>query len=383
MKAKLATTFLVAACLAAIGVPALTQEGGAVSITDIRQEANERSTRIIIECSGALAYTYYSPDPLTLVVDVPEVVAGGVPSRINVGTREVESLRVTQMARAAGRSRARVEVRLASLVPYQVFSKGKTLNLVFERNASAAKSEPAKVPAAEPKLEPEKLEAPPAAAPAAPAPVADAAAKPTVFEPRAAAPSRADKPYVIGAKSGASAARATRILGVTPSDEEGQLAVTIRADGALKYQDFFLGNPDRLVVDFKDVTSRAPYKAEVQRDPVRMVRLGQFSSNTPKVARLVLDLTARKPYRILEGGDGVKIVFGEGRTPVQAPLAALKTEEAEPTLEAASASLPAPSRGVAPAPIPAMAEQPAPAPLAATPVPGEPRKWTGHPVSLD
>src|SRR4030095_2577585 len=58
-----------------------------------RQEATERSTRIIIECSGALAYTYYSPDPLTLVVDVPEVVAGSVPSRINVGTREVGALR--------------------------------------------------------------------------------------------------------------------------------------------------------------------------------------------------------------------------------------------------------------------------------------------------
>src|SRR5262245_17534060 len=166
MKAKLATTFLAAACTAAVGVPALTQEGGAVSITDIRQEATERSTRIIIECSGALAYTYYSPDPLTLVVDVPEVVAGSVPSRINIGTREVESLRGTQMARADGRSLSRIEVRLASLVPYQVFSKGRSLNLVFERGAAAAKAEPpvpAKAPAPEPKLEakaePEKAEA--------------------------------------------------------------------------------------------------------------------------------------------------------------------------------------------------------------------------------
>ena len=40
------------------------------------------------------------------------------------------------MVRADGRSLARVEVRLASLVPYQIFSKDTTLNLVFERGAS-------------------------------------------------------------------------------------------------------------------------------------------------------------------------------------------------------------------------------------------------------
>jgi type IV pilus assembly protein PilQ len=380
MKAKLATILLAAACLAAVGVPALTQEGGAVSITDIRQEATERSTRIIIECSGALAYTYYSPDPLTLVVDVPEVVAGSVPSRINIGTREVESLRVTQMARADGRSLARIEVRLASLVPYQVFSKGRSLNLVFERGAAVAKAEPpvkAPEPKVEAKAEPQKPEtAEPV--PAAPAP-AEQAARPTVFEPRAGEPARSDKPYVLAPKT--SGVRATKILGVTPSDEDGQLAVTIRADGALKYQDFFLGNPDRLVVDFKDVTSRAPYKADVQKDPVRMVRLGQFSAASPKVARLVLDLTSRKPYRILEAGDGVKIVFGEGRTPVQAPLAALKAEP-EPATEITAPAVP---RGIAPAPapIPAIAEPQAPAPVVTASGATEPKKWTGHPISLD
>lgn len=367
MKAKLATTLLAAAFLAALGAPALTQEGGAVSITDIRQEATERSTRIVIECSGALAYTYYSPDPLTLVIDVPEVVAGAVPSRISIGTHEVESMRVTQMARADGRSLTRIEVRLASLVPYQVYSKDRSLHLVFERAGST-------------KAEPDKAE------PAPPATAGDASepAQPIVFEPKSAAPSRHDKPYVLGAK--ATAPRATRILGVTPAEEEGQLAVTIRADGTLKYQDFFLGNPDRLVIDFKDVVSRAPYKAEVQRDPVRMVRLGQFSASAPKVARLVLDLTARKPYRIVEGADGVKIVFGEGRTPAQAPLAALKAEPEPPAAEpaAASAAAPAPPRAIAPMPAPALLEPQAAAPAPQTPAAlSEPKKWTGHPISLD
>jgi type IV pilus assembly protein PilQ len=208
-----------------------------------------------------------------------------------------------------------------------------------------------------------------------------------VFEPRATANSRpADKPYVLGTKTAAAAPRATRILGVTPAEEDGQLAVTIRADGALKYQDFFLGNPDRLVVDFKDVVSRAPYKAEVQRDPVRMVRLAQFSASAPKVARLVLDLSARQPYRIVEGGDGVKIVFGEGRTPRQAPLAALKAEAAT-ELAAGPAAQPVPPRSITPIPMPAVIEPQGPAtplaPTSTTAAGTEIKRWTGHPISLD
>ena len=107
------------------------------AITEIRQERDAHSTRLVVECTGPVAYTYYSPDPLTLVVDIPEVDASKVPSRISVGTREVESVRVTSMVRADGRSLARIEVRLASLVPYQIYSKDKTLNLVFERGAEA------------------------------------------------------------------------------------------------------------------------------------------------------------------------------------------------------------------------------------------------------
>ena len=41
------------------------------TITDIRQESTDRSTRLVVECTGPLAYTYYSPDPLTLVIDIP------------------------------------------------------------------------------------------------------------------------------------------------------------------------------------------------------------------------------------------------------------------------------------------------------------------------
>ncbi len=327
MRAKLAGVGLFAAVLAlATWVPA--QEATPTTITDIRQESTDRSTRLIVECTGPLAYTYYSPDPLTLVVDIPEVDASQVPARVNVGTREVESLRVTSLARADGRNLARVEVRLASLVPYQIFTRDKSLNLVFERPASlpaTAEAAPAPAPAATAALPPAMPAAPPA--------------------PIAAEPARG--------------ARATRIVAVTRDADGGLLAFTVKADGRLKYRDFVIPNPDRLVVDFADVTARASVRSiDVGESPVKKVRLGQFSAESPKVARLVLDLTQTAPYRIIDGTDGVRIVFGESAEPAAAapvPLAALRTAEPEPVEPAAATAAPRPV-AVEPLALPALPE---------------------------
>ena len=406
MRAKLAWALLLAVLLAAgTGAPAWAQDRGPAAITEIRQESTNRSTRLTVDCTGPLAYTYYSPDPLTLVVDIPERDASRVPTRVNVGTKEVESVRVTSMARADGRSLARLEVRLASLVPYQIFSKDKSLNLVFERAAEAA-ARPAETPAAKPDDPAAKtataVAAAPEPVPAAPAPApAPAAADKVKWQPvapadvkAAEAPAPAPAPAPRARPAGP---RAQRILGVTQGSEMGQLSFTIKADGTLRYQDFFLGNPDRLVVDFVDVVSRAPLRnMEVNEAPVRKVRLAQFSAASPKVARLVLDLSARKPYRIVEGSDGVKIVFGEGETPHPAALAALRTDS-----DAAAEAAPGPAAEAAPAPqvpappAPALLPAPLPDPQEPAPAPIAPeglqarnlttgeKVYTGHPISLD
>src|SRR5512136_541152 len=145
MRAKVAGALLTAIVALAGVASATANDGPSMAIADIRQEATDRSTRLTVECTAPLAYTYYSPDPLTLVIDIPEADSSKVPARINVGTKEVEALRVTSMARADGRTLARIEVRLASLVPYQIFARGKQLNLIFDR--------PAEVAAAAPKLD--------------------------------------------------------------------------------------------------------------------------------------------------------------------------------------------------------------------------------------
>jgi type IV pilus secretin PilQ/predicted competence protein len=370
MRAKLAGVGPFVAVLA-LAAWAPAQEATPTTITDIRQESTDRSTRLVVECTGPLAYTYYSPDPLTLVIDIPEVDASQIPARINVGTREVESLRVTSLARADGRNLARVEVRLASLVPYQVFSKDKALNLVFERPASlVAAAEPAPAPAA--------------AAPAPP--VAAAAALPAPEPAAASAPAKGP--------------RASRIVAVSRDEIDGLLAFTVKADGRLSYRDFMLPNPDRLVVDFADVTARASVRTiEVGQNPVRKVRLGQFSAESPKVARLVLDLSGRAPYRIIDGTDGVRIVFGDGApqaaaaASTHAPLAAMRAAEPEP---AEPMPTPVPVATARPAAVEPLALPPLPEPQApAAPAgPGTPDETNvgtacgvtgnlGTPISLD
>ena len=163
------------------------------------------------------------------------------------------------------------------------------------------------------------------------------------------------------------------IVAVSRDEVDGLLAFTVKADGRLKYRDFVIPNPDRLVVDFADVSARANVRSiEVGESPVRKVRLGQFSAESPKVARLVLDLTAPAPYRIIDGADGVRIVFGEGSAaavapPAPAPLAALRAPEAE---DLAPEPAPAPlARPVAlePLALPPLPEPQEPAPAAAAP----------------
>jgi type IV pilus secretin PilQ/predicted competence protein len=407
MRAKLAWVaaampLAAAVCLA----PAARAQEPTIALTEIRQERADRSTRLVVDSTGPLAYTHYSPDPLTLVVDVPEVDAARLPARMEVGTREVESVKVTAMARADGRSLARIEVRLASLVPYQIYTKDKALHLVFERAPEAA---PAKPPAVAADAAPAPQAADAAPAPAPPPVAADPQPPPaTAAADRAASGARweplrtekaADAPAPAPERAKPSGRPATRILSVTHDQEQGQLAVTIRGDGRLRYQDFFLGNPDRLVVDFTDVTSRAALRSvDINREPVKKIRLAQFSVASPKIARLVLDLSGRAAYRMVEASDGVKIVFGEGQPAAPAPLAALRTDAAAqaPPEPATVIVASAPPAALKPAsfttsdlPMPAM---PGPAPAAMpdpqegiqprAPVAGE-KVYTGHPISLD
>jgi len=214
MRARLAWALSLVAALLLGSVHA--QESATTIISDIRQESAGDSTRLVVVSNGPLTYAHYAVDPLTVIVDLPDVDVSKLPAQIDVGSPEVESVRITPMARSEGKNLARLEVRLAHRVPYSVTSKDKTLNLVFERVGAAAEaSKPG---------------------PAEAQPVAAAASAPVEAEAPASAP-------VSG-----SGAKATRILSVTHKGDASRFVVTVKADGRLRYQDFFQGNPDRLVI---------------------------------------------------------------------------------------------------------------------------------------
>lgn len=262
---------------------------GRTVLADLRQETGEASTRLVIAGSAKPSFTYHSPDPLTLVVDIADADSTRLPARLEVATREIESLRVYSLVRGDGRPTARVEVRLAALSPFTVEEAGNDVLITVSRPAN---SRAAALPA------PQKAAEPQAAAPVTPvlkAPVA---------------PARSE-----------SAPRATRISGVTKLPE-GQLGYHVAGNGTLKPETFFLKNPNRLVVDFPDVITTKGQSLPAAVSPVKGIRLAQFSAAPPRVARLVLDVEGATPYRLVPDANGVAIVFGEGAPAAPAPLGA-------------------------------------------------------------
>ncbi len=344
-------------------------------LADLRQETGEASTRLVIAGSSKPSFTYHSPDPLTLVVDIADADSSRLPARLEVATREIESLRVSSLARGDGRTTARVEVRLAALAPFTVEEAGNDVVITVSRS-STGKSAVA------------ETVAPPAAVPA-----------------RNAAPPKAAVAPKSTAKANDAAPKATRISGVSklPGDQVGY---HVEGNGTLRPETFFLKNPNRLVVDFPDVVAMKGSGLPAAASPVKGLRLAQFSAAPPRVARLVLDVEGSTPYHVVPDATGVSIVFGEGAPAAPALLGApARPVEAEPTttvvqrepvpLEAPAAaqtsSAPAmtttttTTTTTAPPMKPMVNAEPiAPAKTAGTTSSGdEAPKFTGHPISLD
>jgi type IV pilus assembly protein PilQ len=351
-------------------------------LADLRQETGDTSTRLVIAGSARPSFTHHSPDPLTLVVDIADADSSRLPARLEVATREVESLKVSSLARGDGRTTARVEVRLAALGPYTVHEAGNDVVITVLRS-SAGRTEA-------PRTEPMPLPAPPPS-------------KATAASKSGAAPTTPVSNSVDAAP------KATRISGVTPLSG-GRVGYHVDGNGTLKPEAFFLKNPNRLVVDFPDVVTTRGQALPGAISPVKVLRLAQFSAAPPRVARLVLEVDGTTPYHVVPDSTGASIVFGAGAPPVAALLGApAKPVDAEPSTpvvhrEPVSMESMTPSQGPTLAPLPAPAESApvvpsAPAmkpairtePIAQAPVkitPREPQanpseKFTGHPISLD
>ena len=295
-------------------------------------------------------------------------------------------MRVTTMARADGRSLARLEVRLASLVPYQIYSKDKELNLVFERPARRRGR------GAKPRPHPPTS----AVADAPSAPQARPPAQPPSPRPRPAAPRRGGRGRSPGPRlrpRSRPARRARPILAVSAETEEGHLAGHRQGRRAPAVPGLLPRQPGPPGGGLQGRREPRPTR-QVRGQPATGAQgraLAQFSATSPKVARLVLDLSARGPLPDRRRRRRREDRLRRGRGAGPAPLAALRAPGARsrPSWRPGAQILPPPRSRSASCPMPPLPE-PQLAPRAQVPdaqptAAGRPAKKStrAHPISLD
>ena len=287
-----------------------------VSFNAVRYHVEPGRTRVWFETSGTVLYTQYSPDPLTLVVDLPGVDISGIAERTVIGSREVESILVKRLDGVNGKSLSRVEIKLGSLVPYQISASQHALTVLFEGADSDTSSPPS--PGLESLMpgesgepvensETETIESTDLMEPAQTNGSIDEAVRAGEGE---AAPIETQNLEPAPSIDFSSFPAASFVQSVTHAMDDGLLTVTVDADGRLNYTSFKLDNPSRLVFDFNDVTNRVRRtNVDVGELGVSRIRIAQFRSASPRITRLVFDLDGDVPHRAVERGDSIEIVF--------------------------------------------------------------------------
>ena len=350
----------------------------------------DRSTRLVVECTGPLAYTYYSPDPLTLVVDIPEVDASRCPPQhqrrhaarwSRSGSRPWPGRRPEPgpPRGAAGQPRA-----LPDLLQGQDAEPGLRARRRGGRGSAGAGAR-----AGSPRRDraPPVAEAPRRLPSAAPATAGARARRRPAVEAR--------RPAAAGSEPRPRAARHAHPLGRARPRRSGQLAVTVRADGTPRAtRTSSWATPTAWWSTSR--TSRAARRCaslEVNQAPGAEGAAGPVQRGRPKVARLVLDLSARAPYRIVDARRRREDRLRRGPAAAPAPLAALRTEpEPEPTGRRGRGAGPAGACCPRLAPGAAAASRRARAAGRQCPIrrghqPRADRRgekvYTGHPISLD
>jgi type IV pilus secretin PilQ/predicted competence protein len=143
------------------------------------------------------------------------------------------------------------------------------------------------------------------------------------------------------------------ITDVTSMQEPGKLIISVAASGPVSYRESLIPNPPRLVVDMENTELASPYfDLKVEAAGVRKVRVRQFQSSEPKIARMVVDLEEDhgKP-QVTVDGQSVRVSFPD---PDSRPAGAPQ-EKAPTPAPPESKSTAAPASGTSAAAAPAKA----------------------------
>ena len=117
---------------------------------------------------------------------------------------------------------------------------------------------------------------------------------------------------VVGAAPAARAAAppAGELTAVSIVAAPGRVDFVLQVTGNVQVNDFFLSDPDRLVLDLvgaKLGTDQIKLYDGVNRGGITNVRYAQYK---PGTVRIVLDLESAKPYKVEQNGGEIRVSFG-------------------------------------------------------------------------
>lgn len=424
---------IAAAALRCSGNPPVSEPGqavlnapSAVVINSIDHQETPAGTEVVLRGNYPFSYTSYQPDPRTLVLELLDVHVEGLAQEVQLGTPQVEGVRVTSVESVDGGKIAKFEFKNVLASQHSIRLEGHDLIVDFPSLGESGNTpeEPVVAEAAQTggapagtetaaealttagPLQSESLEgAPLETVQQAPAPGAAAETGPASGElqplPETGAPAGAPIQATPGAReqgqppaqsvrmtrgAAPSGPQANALLSVEARGEDSERTVVLTADGGLAHEHFELKNPPRLVIDLVGVLDRTSTKTvPVGSGGLSRVRVAQFATKPRPVVRVVLDMTSPRPYAIVPTDTGLVVDFSEegvrhaletapAPEPVAAPVAAETPAAAMASAGEESPSPAAAEAGTLPETVPVpetgapAEEQPAEAPAAEKPV---------------
>jgi len=348
---------IAAAALRCSGNPPVSEPGqttqsapSAVVINGIDHASTPAGTEVVLHGNYPFSYTSYQPDPNTLVLEALDVQVESLAPDVAIGTPQVERVQVSSVESVDGGRIAKFEFHNILASQHAIRLEGNDLVIDFPSlgdgtnvpappvtadqgvgatPAEAGMETAAPAPAGSEEdaaLEPLEMPMDPAAQPAEPKPAADrpgpAPETLAVVEPEAtgdpapaaqAPPSQpAVEPVQVTRGAVPAGTPARTLISVQARGTDPEKAVVLTADGSLPHEHFELQNPPRLVLDLPGVLDRTGTKVvPVDSEILPRVRVAQFATRPRPVVRVVLDLSAPRPYAVIPTENGLVVDFSE------------------------------------------------------------------------
>jgi type IV pilus secretin PilQ/predicted competence protein len=258
---------------------------GTVSADDrpvlhVKPEVSDGGVRLELQANGPFEYTTFRASESLYVLDVSGVSAGDAAGARNVQSDPIKSYRVSTYS-SGTTPIVRIEILLEKGVEPRIErTDAQDVELVVSRDADATVAAPAKSSG-----------------------TASMSSMPMIKTQEGA--------VVVPTSSKQTEKKAganfESISQVSLAENGNQTSVNVVASGPLSYHATLLEKPDRLVLDFDDAHLKTATKHIASNlDPVREIRLAQF---TPETSRVVIDMRQPARYNINTNGNTITIAF--------------------------------------------------------------------------